>query len=234
MRRSSVAVLVGSLLAVGAPVGWQLSHPASHEFGASRAAELGSAPAARAPAPAAAEPAATAPAAGSAPTTGGAPAARSARLADAPRATIDPPVRLTLPGLEVAVRPVGLDARGGMEIPEDVDEVGWYRYGSAPGDPAGATVLVGHIDDADQGLGAFARLRELQPGAALEVRTGSGGSRRYQVVAREQWRKDAAPLDRLFDGAGAARLVLLSCAGTFDRRTRSYSDNVAVTAVPAP
>jgi len=93
-------------------------------------------------------------------------------------------------------------------------------------------VLVGHVDDAEQGLGVFAELRALAPGAAVEVRRSGGQVLRYRVVAREQWDKREAPMERLFDPAGPPRLVLISCAGSFDDATRSYSDNVAVTAVP--
>ena len=35
-------------------------------------------------------------------------------------------------------------------------------------------------------------------------------------------------------GFVAPRLVLLSCAGSFDERTSGYSDNIAVTAVRRP
>jgi hypothetical protein len=41
-------------------------------------------------------------------------------------------------------------------------------------------------------------------------------------------------MDRLFSPEGPHRLVLISCAGAFDPATRSYADNVAVTAVPRP
>ena len=67
---------------------------------------------------------------------------------------------------------------------------------------------------------------------AVEVRLRGGGLVTYDVVAREQWEKAQVPLAQLFSTAGPPRLVLLSCAGDFDERTGSYSDNVAVTAVP--
>ena len=56
-----------------------------------------------------------------------------------------------------------------MEIP-GVDEVGWYRYGAAPGRP-GSTVLAAHIayDGVD---GVFRHLDDLGRG-----RRGDGGAR---------------------------------------------------------
>ena len=46
-----------------------------------------------------------------------------------------------------------------MAIPREVRQVGWYRYGPAPGDPAGAAVIAGHVDTEQQGAGALFPLR---------------------------------------------------------------------------
>ena len=66
------------------------------------------------------------------------------------------------------------------------------------------------------------------------MRTASGRTLSYDVVSLEQFPKSEAPMTRLFDQDGPHRLVLISCAGAFDPATRSYADNVAVTAVPRP
>jgi hypothetical protein len=162
------------------------------------------------------------------------PEASSARLADLDAPVEAPPVEVSLGGRSAPVRPVGLEPTGEVEVPVDVDEVGWYRFGSVPGGAEGSAVLVGHVDAAGQGLGVFAELRRLEPGAPVEVRRADGDVAPYVVLAREQWDKTEAPMTRLFDTTGAHRLVLISCAGAFDPATRSYRDNVAVTAVPAP
>ena len=75
-------------------------------------------------------------------------------------------------------------------------------------------------------------LRELEPGATLVLAGPDGQVRSYAVVARDQWSKDQVPLDRLFARTGAPRLVVITCGGPFDESTRSYRDNVVVTAVP--
>ena len=111
-------------------------------------------------------------------------------------------------------------------------EVGWYRFGPRPGDPAGSTVLSGHVDSAEQGKGAFFRLRELEPGDPVVVRSSDGRTWRYRVVSREEWPKSEVPLDRIFARSGAARLTLVTCGGGFREDIRSYKDNIAVTAVP--
>jgi sortase (surface protein transpeptidase) len=144
------------------------------------------------------------------------------------------PDRLDLPtlGIRTAIRPVGVDATGDLQIPADVAEVGWYRFGPRPGDPSGSTVLSGHVDSAEQGRGAFFRLRELTPGDPVVVHSADGRTRRYRVVAREEWPKSEVPLERIFGRGGAARLTLVTCGGGFREDVRSYTDNIAVTAVP--
>lgn len=147
----------------------------------------------------------------------------------------DQPVWLELPSLNIAapVVAVGVDADGLMSIPTDVRTVGWYRFGPAPGAPAGSAVLSGHVNDRVQGTGVFARIGELQVGQTVTVRLADGRKLDYRIVAREQWAKDQVPLARLFDRSGQPRIVLITCGGIFDRTSRNYQDNIAVTAVPA-
>lgn len=145
-----------------------------------------------------------------------------------------PPDRVRIPALSVdaPVSPVGIAGDGEVEVPADVTTVGWYRFGPAPGQP-GSSVLVGHVDDYRQGVGALARIGDLNPGDAVEVADENGTVSTFTVVAREQWNKADTPLDRLFDRGGSARLVLLTCGGDFDDARLEYTDNIAVTAVPS-
>jgi hypothetical protein len=142
-----------------------------------------------------------------------------------------PPTRLAIPDLGLTARIVPVGVSGGqMEVPPEPDVVGWYRFGPGLDAPAGSTVLAGHVDTAERGRGAFFRLRELQPGARLELSGADGQVRAYRVVAREEYRKSAVPLARYFDRDGVARVTLVTCGGPFDAASRHYRDNVVVTA----
>ena len=86
------------------------------------------------------------------------------------------------------VDPVGVQDDGDMQIPEDANRAGWYRFGPAPADAQGATVLAAHVDSRLTGVGQFSRLRKLgaridphthhvgRPGARLPGRRSAGGS----------------------------------------------------------
>ena len=145
------------------------------------------------------------------------------------------PARLRIPaiGVDAPVGPVGIDERGDMAVPEQVQDIGWYRFGPAPGATNGSAVLSGHVDSAQQGLGAFSRLGELQAGDAITVTDTSGRQLRYRVVGKEAFDKQTVPLADLFSRSGAARLTLITCGGPFDEAALSYVDNIVVTAVPA-
>ena len=143
------------------------------------------------------------------------------------------PVQVRIDRREVtaAVIPVGVDARGDVVVPPSVDTVGWYRYGPALG-AGGSMVIAGHVDSAQQGDGAFARLRRLEPGDRVEVTGSDGHAVPFRVVGREEYPKATIRLDRYFTTAGPPRLTLITCGGPFDRRTGHYRDNVVVTALP--
>lgn len=223
-RSALLTVVGGLLLAVGAPGGWLLatrSAAGDAEFGQDQAVRLELPEPAPPAAPVRVRPVEREV------------ATRPARLRDLRPRAVDQPVSLRLPDGVADVAPVGVDADSQVVVPDDVQTLGWYRFGAAPGDRAGSAVLVGHVDGHGRGLGRFAALRELSRDDEVQVRLRSGKVLAYRVVAREQWDKQEVPVGRLFARTGSPRLVLLSCAGSFDARTRSYSDNVAVTAVPA-
>ena len=233
MGRAALALVAGLVLAGGAPTGWLLTQGGGGEFGTAAAQDLrAAAPAPTVPTGPASPAADPVPTAATAPVPLAAPVGtRSARLPDvvAPR---DPPTEVRLGGRVAPLDGVGLEANGQVVVPEDVDRAGWYAAGPQPGDRAGSAVLVGHADDAEQGLGTFAVLRDLRAGAEVVVRTASGRDLVYEVVSFERFAKAEVPMDRLFATDGPHRLVLISCGGAFDPVRRTYADNVVVTAVP--
>ncbi|RBY84045.1 class F sortase [Blastococcus sp. TF02A-30] len=211
MRTAAASAVLGLALAVGAPTAWVLTRPE---------AAVG-VPVERAlPEPS--------------PTAGAAPV--PTRSALPPTAEPAPaPARIAVPalGIDAPVDAVGVAADGQMELPEDVSRVGWYRFGPTPG-AAGSAVLAGHVDDAEQGLGALAPIADAEVGAEVVVTEAAGTVTRWRVVSREVITKQVLPVDRIFAREGAPRLTLVTCGGPFQPELRSYRDNVVVVAEPIP
>jgi LPXTG-site transpeptidase (sortase) family protein len=146
----------------------------------------------------------------------------------------EPPVRVRLPalGVDAPVGPVGIDDRGRMAVPLDVATVGWYRFGPGPGAAAGSAVLSGHVDDREQGYGAFHRLGDLVPGDPVAVDLADGGVVTYRVEAVTRFPKADLPVGEVFARDGAPRLTLVTCGGPFDYEAHGYRENVVVVARP--
>lgn len=145
------------------------------------------------------------------------------------------PAALRVPAIDVTapVVPTTVDGRGGLVIPENPRQVGWWSGGAAPGAPYGTTLLAGHVDSAQEGLGSLVDLSRTPIGATVRVSGTDGAAQNYRVVARRSYPKASLPWRDLFRQDVPARLLMVTCGGEFDRRTGHYERNVVVFAVPA-
>jgi hypothetical protein len=135
------------------------------------------------------------------------------------------PVRLRIPalGVDAPIDGVGVDGSA-MDIPASADLVAWYEYGPRPGEP-GSSVLAAHVDWGGR-RGAFFDLRDIPPGALVEVEFADGGVRRFEVVRLTSYDKDDLPVDDIFRRDGEPIVTLITCGGAFNPSLRSYEDNV--------
>ena len=144
-----------------------------------------------------------------------------------------PPVAIRIPdhGVANAVIPVGVDAgTGELTVPLDPGQVGWYQFGSTPGD-AGSAVLAGHVDWKGQ-PGAFIDLDRVAPGERIEIDLGDSTTRAFMVVETHLIAKTELPRE-LFERTGPSKLVLITCGGEYDSSIRRYRQNIVVVATPA-
>lgn len=143
------------------------------------------------------------------------------------------PVRLRIPALgqDAPIAPAGVEQNGDMEVPDNVTDVSWYKYGSVPGAP-GSAVLAAHVDLAGQGPGVFFELGTLDPGKVIYVDFDDGSTVAYRTEARAVYDKEALPTEAIFSREGPPVLTLITCGGDFNRSIRRYDSNVVVYAVP--
>ena len=170
-----------------------------------------------------------------APTGTPAPSGTAAPTAPTPVGTNVLPIhaaRLQIPAqhIDAPVVDVGVGSQG-LSIPTDPRVVGRWDGGANPGEPYGSVVLAGHVDNVSV-RGALFNLSHVAVGATVIVIGTDGRKVAYSVTGlREVPKLNLAALN-VFTQGTEARLVLITCGGTFDTPTRSYADNVVAFAVP--
>ena len=142
------------------------------------------------------------------------------------------PERIDLPGdASAAIVPVATVGRE-LVVPADPGRVGWWDGSSYVGDPYGSTVIAGHVDAVDRGLGFFFRLWNIKVGERVVLRAGHL-RQAYKITAlRQVARTDLVDDEEVFDIGGPPRLVLITCAGDFRADRGGYSRNLIVVARP--
>lgn len=145
------------------------------------------------------------------------------------------PIALKIPSIDVVseVVPVGVDADQQVVIPEDISQVGWYRFGATPGTGVGSSVIVGHRDGRNYGVGAFYDLERLDVGDPISLTNEAGEQVTYQVTGVESIKKSKLPFRELFRETGEETLTLISCIGYYEPGV-GYEANIIVSAVPGP
>jgi len=145
----------------------------------------------------------------------------------------EPPVRLELPGGTVlAVDPVATDPGGTLALPESVYRAGWWEGSARLGDPYGAIVIAAHVDSFADGVGPIAELLGARVGDVLHLQ--SAGLEQAYTIRRSSFvpRTDLAAERRAMSFTGGRRLVLITCAGPYDRDHGGYRYNLVVVAEP--
>ena len=159
-------------------------------------------------------------------------------IAGLPSVEIPPeesPARIEIPSIRVDadVQDVGVGRSGNMAVPSNYSDVGWYRYGTVPGQ-TGSAVIDGHVDNGFGLPAVFNRINELQPGDSIYVVTETGRELHFVVEEIGSYAVDAVPLETLFNRADRPRLNLITCEGTWIPEKKMYDGRFVVYAVLAP
>jgi hypothetical protein len=138
-----------------------------------------------------------------------------------------PPAQLLIPSLNVhrPVEGVGVNRYGVMNLPVNGWNAGWYKGGPIPGAP-GDAVIEGHAGYPDQPM-LFGKLGSLLAGDQIIVVLADGSRRLFVVVSKSSFPAGKTP-PGMAQAYGAPRLTLITCAGSFDANTYSYSSRLVV------
>lgn len=145
------------------------------------------------------------------------------------RAGSTEPVRLHIPSIKLnaPVQKVGVNEKGEMDVPSGKSKnVGWYAHGTKPGD-RGSAVMDAHV------YAAFSKLKHVKAGDRVYVTTESGEQLDFVVWGTATYKLEDVPREYLFAQNDAARLHLITCAGTYSKRLGTYSHRLIVFATLA-
>lgn len=157
--------------------------------------------------------------------------ARQGRTAASQQVTFVPQ-SLRLPSGDVVAVAPATTTKGALEVPDAADTSGWWDGSARAGEAFGSTVIAGHVDTAAVGLAPFAQLLDARVGDVVSIE-GSGHRLDYRVTRISTVDKDVlATSGDALSQAGAHRLTLITCTGTWDPATRHYDSNLVVTALP--
>ncbi len=132
-------------------------------------------------------------------------------------------------GINAPVVSVGVTKAGAMATPGNYASVGWYKFGTLPGE-TGSAVLAGHVDNGLALPGVFKRLKEIQPEAKITVTLNDGTSYTFSVISIHTYNYKEAPTEEIFSQNDGKYIKLITCTGTLIRSEHTYDERLVVTA----
>jgi LPXTG-site transpeptidase (sortase) family protein len=137
------------------------------------------------------------------------------------------PMHLLIPKLKVdaPISYMGLTANGEMDVPPDLVTVGWYKFGTKPGEQ-GSAVIAGHLEGTED-LGVFIDLDKLRSGDVINVRNDREEVVSFAVRETRTYKQAERP-NEIFNKTDGSYLNLITCSGTWDNAKKRYSHRYVV------
>ena len=145
-----------------------------------------------------------------------------------PEMASSPPVTISIPDLKVssAMERLDLEPDNNLSVPGDPDKTGWYVGGPAPG-VLGPAVIAGHVTW-DGSPAVFFKVGSMKPGQPIEVGRRDGSTAVFEVEKVTQVAKSKFQTEAVYGSINHAGLRLITCGGTYDKKSNRYLDNVVV------
>ncbi len=141
------------------------------------------------------------------------------------------PVHLRIPKIKVDanVQQVGITAKGNMSTPNNFTDVGWYKYGPAPGQ-VGSAVIAGHVNNGINFPAVFSDLGSLTKGDDIFISDDSGKLLHFKVTGNAIYDYNAR-VDEVFYQKNGKFLKLITCTGTFIPEFKTHDRRLVVSAI---
>ncbi len=139
------------------------------------------------------------------------------------------PTKIEIPSLSINARivQVGITKTGAMATPGAYADVGWYKYGTLPGQ-TGSAVLAGHVDNGLALAGVFKHLSDVQNGDDIYVTLSTGERIHFVVESSTVYNYKEVPTHFIFHRDDGAYIALVTCTGTLIRSEHTYDQRLVV------
>jgi LPXTG-site transpeptidase (sortase) family protein len=115
-----------------------------------------------------------------------------------------------------------------MEAPSGAHNVGWYKFGSQPGNN-GTAVIAGHYGRWKNGEhSVFDNLNKLRQGDSVYVQDEEGAIAAFVVRETRMLDPKSSAKDVFASSDGRAHLNLVTCQGKWDEANKTYSNRLVV------
>jgi len=144
---------------------------------------------------------------------------------------VSPNFKLEIPKIKLnaGIADVGLTRSGEMAVPPRLAHVGWYKYGTVPGE-TGSAVIAGHYDNALGLPAVFYKLGTLEIGDDVYVTTKDGTKVHFKVTEMHTYDVTSAPLDEIFNDETGTYVKLITCSRSWNGTEFAYNKRLVVTA----
>lgn len=146
----------------------------------------------------------------------------------------DLPRIINIPAINVTarVRTVGVNSRGDIDTPKNLNDTAWYDGSSKP-NQEGQVFIDGHTSFSRNIAAAFNDLKKVRDGDQIFIETGNGAKFRYRVTGVETVDANKVDMGKVLNTQDGAHkgLTLMTCTGTFNYRTQTADKRLIVYAV---
>ena len=139
------------------------------------------------------------------------------------------PLHLKIPAINVdaVVEGVGLTQNGTMDTPKNPKDVAWFNLGTPPGEN-GSAVIDGHYGWKDGKPSVFDDLYKLRKGDKIYIQEDNGVTVTFVVQGDRRYNPQADASAVFNSSDGKSHLNLITCEGTWDKASGSYSLRLVV------
>lgn len=132
------------------------------------------------------------------------------------------PARLIIPTIKLdsKIEGLGVTPEGKMDVPDAKNIVGWYKYGTTPGE-VGSAVMDAHV------FNAFKELEKLNIGDDIFVIMGDQRKIHFKVTSRMIYSYTHSSFE-IFSKNDTARLNLITCHGSWMPEKNNYSHRLII------